>query len=141
MILKKSLSLLLCCLLLLLPITVSAAEITNDELLKLEQTFSELRNINNVLMQDSTQSQKDLIKALSLLRESQTELKKLQEQLIVLRAESQAAKEDLKKASDSLKEANQSFDQYAKEMKAKQNRLTWQRNIAIVGVFAALLVK
>ena len=143
MIKKYICSLLLFCLLLGCSGTGWAAtyQVTEDELTKLEQVFSELKITNAVLMSDSTKSQQDLIRALKLLRESQDELTKLSSLLTTLQAESTLAKSDLKQASEELVKANQSFGAYAKEQKAAQARLKTERAIwmivaGVAGYFA-----
>ena len=110
--------------------------ITERELTKLEQAFAELKQNNSVLLSDSDASKLDLIRALKLLRESQDELGKLSAQLVQLKQETMLAKSDLNQASESLKLANQSFEAFAKEQKAVQNKLKVERTIwqVITGV-------
>ena len=121
----------------------AAYQVTEDELTKLEQVFSELKSINAVLMSDSTKSQQDLIRALKLLKESQDELTKLSALLMTLQAESKQAKEDLKQASVELAMVNQSFEAYAKEQKKAQARLKTERTlwqvVAVVAVGFAVI--
>ena len=131
---QRLLSALLCLCVLFWPVTGWAAgyQVTEAELTQLEQTFAELKSINSVLLTDSTQSQKDLIRALQLLKESQVELQKLQTQLATLKNESLQAGADLKQAQSSLIAANQSFEAYAKEQKKIQARLKTERALWMV---------
>ena len=131
---KTRLISLLLCWLLLLPTTCGAAsyQVTEDELTKLEQVFSELKTTNAVLMSDSTKSQQDLIRALKLLKESQDELTKLSALLMTLQAESKLAKSDLKQASEELARVNQSFEAFANEQKKAQARLKTERTLLMI---------
>jgi septal ring factor EnvC (AmiA/AmiB activator) len=76
-----------------------------------------LKRNNEILLSDSTQSQRDLIRALSLLKESQAELQRLQDLLKALKAESLQAKADLSTANSELKQVSESFKQYEREKK------------------------
>jgi len=140
---RKAISLLLCLVLCLSPVlcTATAYQVTEDELTKLERVFSELKSTNAVLMQDSTKSAQDLIKALNLLRESQIELQKLQTQLVALKAESLLAKDDLKQANGELAKVNESFRTYEKEQKAKLNRLRIQNILWIIACGALVVTR
>ena len=128
-------SMLLVCLLCVSWVTSCAAAsytITDAELTRLETVFRELKSTNEILMQDSTKSQQDLIKALKLLNESQAELKLLQNRLGQLQNESQEAKNSLKQASNELAKVNQSFEAYAKEQKKIQARLKTERTLWMI---------
>lgn len=131
---QRLLSALLCLCVLLWPVTGWAATytVTEDELTRLETVFRELKSTNEILMQDSTKSQQDLIKALKLLNESQAELKLLQNRLVQLQNESQEAKNSLKQASNELAKANQSFEAYAKEQKKIQARQKTERAVWMI---------
>lgn len=114
---------------------------TQDELTQLEQTFSELKRNNEILLGDSTQSQKDLIRALSLLKESQAELQRLQDLLKALKAESAQAKDDLSKTTSELQKANESFRIYASEMKTKVRKEQIKGVVgAIIGIGVGYIV-
>ena len=131
---QRLLSALLCLCVLSWPATGWAADyaVTEDELTRLETVFRELKSTNEILMQDSTKSQQDLIKALKLLNESQAELKLLQNRLVQLQNESQEAKNGLKQASNELAKVNQSFEAYAKEQKKIQARLKTERAVWMI---------
>ena len=131
---QRLLSALLCLCVLSWPATGWGADyaVTEDELTRLETVFRELKSTNEILMQDSTKSQQDLIKALKLLNESQAELKLLQNRLVQLQNESQEAKNGLKQASNELAKVNQSFEAYAKEQKKIQARLKTERAVWMI---------
>ena len=129
--LKNTLSLLLCLLLLATPLTASAQtyQLTEPELAKLEQVFSELKNNNEILLSDSTKSALALIEVSRQLKQSQTELLALKELLMRLQAESIAARSELSQANSELAKASLSFKAYAKEQDRKINSLRRDRTI------------
>lgn len=135
MILGKNIftSLLLLCLL-LLPSTGMAAEITDQELTRLEQIFQQLGINNNRLLADLTESKTDLTQARLKLAEYQADLQTLQTQLTLLRKESQEAKANLLTAQSYLEKANISLKQYEKEMSRERNRLKFERNLLLIGI-------
>jgi hypothetical protein len=51
------------------------------------------------------------------------------------------AEQSINQAQNSLEMANKSFEQFAKESKAEQNRLTWQRNIFAAAAIYLVLKK
>jgi septal ring factor EnvC (AmiA/AmiB activator) len=126
-------SLLLLCLL-LVPSIGMAAEITDQELTRLEQIFQQLEINNNRLLADLTQSKTDLTQARLNLAEYQKDLATLQAQLLTLKRESQEAKSNLLTAQSYLENANQSLKQYEREMKAERNRLKFERNLLLLAV-------
>ena len=99
--------------LLWLPCTGLAAEITNQELTRLEQIFEQLEVNNN------EQSQR-LERASSLLQTSETQINLLNEKL-------KQAEQSINQAQNSLAKANQSLNRYEKEV----NKIKWQRNICL----------
>ncbi|MEA4834948.1 MAG: hypothetical protein VB133_07435 [Anaeromusa sp.] len=120
---------LLGCFLWAVPGTCSAAEatyqITESELVQLQTNLTKLEKNYKVLLQDSTTSSKQLIEALNELSEAKQSLEKCKSELTT-------TQQSLVKAQASLQTANELFQQYAKEEKAKQNKLEWQRNLAII---------
>ena len=129
--LKNTLSLLLCLLLLASPVIASAQtyQLTEPELMKLEQVFSELKSNNEILLSDSTKSALALIEVSRQLKQSQTELLALKELLMRLQAESIAARSELSQANSELAKASLSFKAYAKEQDRKVNSLRRDRTI------------
>lgn len=138
---KTRLISLLLCWLLLLPTSCSAAA-TAQDLTRLDQIFSELRNNNAILMQDSTKSAMDLIEVSKQLKQSQRELQELKELLMRLQAESIAAKAESKQAQDLLTKANSELTQYASEQKKAQAQLKTERTLwmIVAGVAAGFAV-
>ena len=102
--------------LLWLPCAGSAAEITDQELTRLDQIFEQLESNNN------EQSRK-LGRASELLRKSETQINLLSEKL-------KQAEQSISQAQNSLVKANQSLDKYEKEV----NKIKWQRNILLIGI-------
>jgi chromosome segregation ATPase len=99
--------------------------ISETELTQLEQNLAEQENQLilaleelKLLKLDSTEANEQLITAKNELNQSRIELK--------------ALREDLQKASASIEKANQLFNEYEKEAKRTQSRLTRQRNTVIV---------
>ena len=136
---KKSLSLLLCLLLLLPALTCSAASytVTEDQLRTLESNLTRLQQINETLLLDSSQSTKDLLTVQSELTQSRQQLDTLKGQLLSLQSEVKLTQQDLQKASASLDQANKSFELYAKEQKSKQAGLKAQ-NVFWMAVAAGM---
>lgn len=104
--------------------TSSAAvyQITDQELTQLEQNLVQQESLLNqaleelnLLKLDSTEANKQLMIVKNELSQSRIELKTL--------------REDLQKASASIEKANQLFNEYEKEAKRTQKRLTRQRNL------------
>ena len=125
-------------LLLLVPCTGLAHEITDQELTRLDQIFGQLEINNNALLNDLSQSKQDLSQARQKLEEYQKDLAELQTQLKLLRTESKEAKANLETAQSSLQKANQSLDKFVKEAKAEANKLRFERNLLFIvaGVLA-----
>lgn len=136
---KKVLVLLLCCLLLVSsPCICLAADyrITGQELARLETIFNQLEINNSKLLSDLEQSKLDLKTARLNLEESQKKLVILQENLNQLKNESNTAMTSLMTANNLLQKANESLKQSVKE----QNRLRFERDIAILG-FIVLAIR
>lgn len=111
----------------LLPAPCAAAEYraTEAELTQLEQNLMQLAVINLESQQESAQ-----LKA---------QLANLKQQLAMLKAQLAELKQTSAKQEQLLQTANESLEKYAKEEKAKQNRLKAQRNIAYT-IAAGILV-
>lgn len=139
---KWLLSLLLCCFVLVLPIgSVSAAyQITEPELTRLEQIFSQLSVNNQELLTDLEQSKQDLTTARQKLVSYQQELNQLQVQLTALQLELQLVRTDLQTANSSLKKANESLTKYEREVKNEIHALKMQRTI-LGATIAYLIIK
>ena len=102
--------------LLWLPCTGLAAEITNQELTRLEQIFDQLEQSNNEQSQRSE-------RASSLLMKSENQINLLSVKL-------KQAEQSISQAQNSLAKASQSLDKYEKEV----NKIKWQRNILLIGI-------
>ena len=142
---RKNILLLLlftCLLLLSFSGSVSAAyqtySITEPELTRLEQIFSQLSVNNRQLLNDLELSQQDLTTARQKLVSYQTELATLQAQLLTLKAESVKARTELEQANSSLRNAKESLTKYEREVNSEINSLKWQRTglIVLVGALA-----
>ena len=113
--------------------------ITETELTRLEQIFSQLSVNNQALLTDLAASKQDLKAAQQKLATYQQELQLLQSQLLALRDESVKAQRELKEANNSLKKANESLDKYEAEVRSEIRSLTWQRNgLVLVALVLAL---
>lgn len=129
---RKALSLL--CLFVLLAFfsgTASAQaeyRITEPELTRLEQIFSQLSSNNRLLLNDLAASRQDLMTAQQKLEKYQTDLEKLQEQLVTLKTELAQAQSELKQANTSLRRANESLNKYEAEVRSEIRSLSLQRN-------------
>lgn len=136
MIKKLLLLLFACSSLACLPISCEASTytITDQELTQLETNFQTLKQNNQALLTDLTQSKQELLTAKSELTQSQNQLSTLKAQLTALQAESTTAKKELNQAQTQLIQANQSLDKYGKEVKNEINSLKIQRNLLIVGL-------
>lgn len=141
---KKALcSLLLLCL--LLPsVTVSAATVTatEQELRTLLQNSTRLKEISEVLQLNSTESQRELARALEELRISKEELAALKQELTKLKDDLARATALSRNQEDLIRKTNVLFEQYSREMKAKVKRAEingWVKALAGIGVgyFAA----
>lgn len=96
-------------------------QMTEAELTRLEMIFKQLETNNNQL---STE-----------LKVSKAQLETLKNQLTILMIQSTQAKESMLTAQDSLAKVNQSFEEYAKEMKSKERR--WK--VEKTALYAALI--
>ena len=106
--------------------------ITEEQLTTLETNLNRLSEINKTLMQNSDESKKELLKALS-------ELKLLQEQLKTSLNETTEARKDLQRANLYLKEAGESLKVLEKQNKRLQNETAlWKVIAGIVGVYAVV---
>lgn len=126
----KIISLLLVCLLLVLPVGTCLAseptyQITESELSRLQTNLTKLEQNYKILLQDSNTSSKQLIEALNELSELKQLLEKCKAQL----TETQSS---LQKAQTNLETANGLFQKYAKEEQQKQSQLRIERDIAIL---------
>lgn len=132
-----------CMLVLLLALSCSAGicsaseatyQITETELTQLQNNLTKLENNYKILLQDSNTSSKQLIEALDQL----TELKQLLEKC---KLELTTTQQSLTKAQNSLTTANELFQQYAKEEKAKQTRLRIERDLSILAAIYFAVTK
>lgn len=103
----------------------SAAEITTDELNRLDQIFQQLEQNNNA-------QQEKLQRASALLLQSEKQILQLSERLT-------KAEQSITAAQNSLQRANESFKRYEQEVKAEIQKNKLQRDVAIVAAifFAA----
>ena len=134
------LSLLLCYVLVSFSGSASAQaeyRITETELTRLEQIFSQLESNNQQLLTDLEQSKQDLTTARQKLVSYQQELATLQKQLLVLKAESAKARSELEQANSLLAKAVESCRQLEKE----EQSLKMQRNISVLAAFLIVLKK
>ena len=107
--------------------------VTETELTRLEQIFSQLSSNNRLLLNDLETSRQDLTTARQKLQTYQQELELLQAQLLMLKTESAQAQNELKQANTSLRRANES----CKQLKSEVQLLKMQRNISVL---AAVLI-
>lgn len=143
MILKKALAslLFLSVLLVLFSGSVSAQEeyrITETELTRLEQIFSQLSSNNQALLTDLERSRQDLTTVRQKLANYQQELELLQKQLVALKAESAKARNELEQANNLLTKASESLKKYEAGVRSEIRSLTLQRNglILLAGILA-----
>ena len=135
--------LVLCCVLVSFSGSVSAQSeylITETELTRLEQIFSQLSVNNQELLTDLEQSKQDLTTARQKLVSYQQELNQLQVQLTALQLELQLVRTDLQTANSSLKKANESLTKYEREVKNEIHALKMQRTI-LGATIAYLIIK
>lgn len=114
---------------------------TEAELTRLEEIFGLLKVSNHQLQTDLAASKVDLSEAQSRLAESETQLAMLEMQLIELRAESEKTKTASNEAQTLLVKANQSLQEYEREVKGQIRSLTWQRNLLGMLAIAAAVQK
>jgi peptidoglycan hydrolase CwlO-like protein len=104
-------------------------QISEIELLTLEQNLTTLEQNNETLKSILTAQGSELTEALNLLTKSQEELARLRNELKACKNDLNLSQESLKIANDELAKAAQSFKQYEKERDKVEGRLRNQRNI------------
>lgn len=104
-------------------------EISESELLMLEQHLNALEQNNSELLNLLNASTLDLNEASQSLSESKKELETLRTQLTGLQAETKRLSESLKTANEELKRASESFKASERERDKIEGRLRTQRNI------------
>ena len=104
-------------------------EISESELLTLEQHLNALEANNNELLNLLNASTLDLNEASQSLSASKKELETLRMQLTELQAETKSLSESLKTANEELKRASESFKASERERDRIEGRLRTQRNI------------
>ena len=141
--LKRLVSMLLALSLLLSVGLCSAAtyQVTEQEIRQLESNSQRLSEINAILQLGSTESQKTLLKVSAELKASQAELQTLEQELAKLQDSLQIAKSLSQSQQDLLTQTNESFRQYAADMKKAQSRLkvertAWMIVAGVAGYFA-----
>ena len=138
---KKRLFLSLLCLFLVWqPICYGATyQITEQEMQTLSNNSQRLKQINDYLQLNSTDSLKTLLKVSEELKQSQAELQTLKAELAKLQENLQTAKNLSQSQQDLLTRTNESFQQYAKEQKAIQAKLKTERTIwQVVAIVAGV---
>lgn len=120
---KKLLAALLLSLLLSLPLSASAAEITAAELDRLETNLTRLEQIN-------LQSQEELKRLRKRLAASQEALAQAKQQSAELTRQLNELKLSSRAQETLLQTANKSLETYAKEQKRTQSRIRRQRSLA-----------
>ena len=116
----------------------SLYQITEADLMTLENHLTQLEQNNNTLKEILTASDADLTIALDALTKSQAELLTLKTQLQQAKSDAESAKASLKIANDELQKAALSFKAYEAERDKTENRLRNQRNIWEVLCFVAV---
>lgn len=104
-------------------------EISESELLTLEQHLNALEANNNELLHLLNASELDLSEASQSLSASRQELATLKAQLETLQAETKSLSESLRTANEELKRASESFKASEQEHDRIEGRLRTQRNI------------
>ena len=107
----------------------SLYQITEADLMTLENHLTQLEQNNNTLKEILTASDADLTIALDALTKSQAELLTLKTQLQQAKSDAESAKASLKIANEELQKAALSFKAYEAERDKTENRLRNQRNI------------
>ena len=107
----------------------SLYQITETDLMTLENHLTQLEQNNNTLKEILTASDADLTIALDALTKSQAELLTLKTQLQQAKNDAESAKASLKIANDELAKASESFKKYEAERDKVEGRLRNQRNI------------
>ena len=104
-------------------------QITETELMTLENHLTALEQNNETLKMLLSESDESLTIALEKLMESQSELATLKAQLQKAKSDAESANQSLKIANDELAKASQSFKAYEIARDKTENRLRNQRNI------------
>ena len=121
-------------LLLLAPVTSWASEtpatyqITAAELTELQDNLSRLQLINDSLRQTCGQQQNRLVDLATALNRAEQQLATAQRQQTALQLQIQTLQDRSTKQEQLLNEANESFEMFAKEEKARRLRIKAQRN-------------
>lgn len=125
---KNILSLVLCCLLFaLLHGTCGAAEISDQDLLRLENNLAQLQ-INLQEREKRYQKVSDL-------------LVKSDKQIMILESQLTRAELLIDQTQNSLQNANKSLEKLEKETKAKIRKVTLQRDLTILGAVAMAVMR
>lgn len=132
-------------LLLLAPVTSWASEmpetyqVTAAELRQLEGNLTRLQQINDSLRQTCGQQQNRLVDLATALNRAEQQLATAQRQQTALQLQIRTLTENSQKQEALLTEANESFEMFAKEEKARRVRIKAQRNawVAAAGILAA----
>lgn len=140
---KRLLISLLCCLLVLLPGTCSAAETTLEakELHIRQLLANSIRQeeITSILMMNSTEAQQLLLKTTAELQALKKELEELRQTHQQLTESYNKMMLLSQKQGESLKKINESFETYSKEVKAKINQLERKNKLLEIVAGAALV--
>ena len=128
---KKLFVALLCLSLLFSQVGTCSAEytMTEVEMQKLQQNSIRLSEINSYLQMNSSESQQTLLQVSKELQASKDELILLKAELAKLQETLQTAKNLSQSQQDLLNQTNESFKTYAKETKAKINKLNNQKTM------------
>jgi len=140
---KRGLSALLCCWLLVVPVICSAATITLTPEEKARWTLNSnlLDRKLQVLEMSLPQSAKDLLTAEEKLRQSEARLERQEALLLQYENALNKTQETLKKFEESLMKTEQLLKQERDERKKEVNRLKTEKIIwTIIGVGAGYLV-
>ena len=119
--------------------------ITEQELSSLENTLTELKQINATLQQGASESQRQLIEVRKELKKSKEdlvasrqELAAVKKELLQSKIEVEKIRYDLIEANNLLKKQKESLDKYEREVKQQLNRSRLET--AVVGVLAVYLM-
>lgn len=124
-----------------LPSTCSAEQmyrVTETQLIELESQLSTLQQNSVKLLKLLSESEADLTVAQNQLKESATEIEKLQMQLTALKAESELAKQSLETANQELQQALESVQKLeARRKRTERQRDFWEVLAGVLAVVAA----
>lgn len=137
--LKVFLSTIVCCALLLLPLSVQASTfsqeaeytITASELTLLDTRLEQLSASNSKLAEDCRMLKAQLVQSQEALNEAKLQVEQLQAQLTALKQQSNNNEATLKSAEESL-------NAYAKEVKKQQQ--TIKRQYTLAGILLGVVV-